>query len=265
MSLYHLESIFKPESIAVIGASEKEGSIGRALMENLRQAEFAGDIYPVNPNYEDLLGYKAYPGLTDVPAAVDLAIIAVPIDKVPGIIEACVDAGVKGTIIISAGGQETGAEGRKLEAQIKKKAEAGGLRIIGPNCMGIICPAENLNASFAAHMPLNGNLAFISQSGAICSAMLDLSLQEKMGFRYFISIGSMLDVDFADLLDYVGNDPQVKSVLLYIESLTNFRKFMSAARAMSRMKPVIIGGFIRNPIGDQYLPSLFQPDEIAAA
>ena len=214
MSLYNLESIFKPTSIAVVGASEKEGSIGRSLMENLRQAEFPGDIYPVNPKYEDLLGYKAYPCIAELPGPVDLAIIAVPIDDVPGIIEACVEAAVKGTIIISAGGKETGAAGRKLEAQIKKKAELGGLRIIGPNCMGIICPDENLNASFAAHMPLNGNLAFISQSGAICSAMLDLSLQEKMGFRYFISIGSMLDVDFADLLDYVGNDPQVKSVLL---------------------------------------------------
>jgi len=240
MSLYHLESIFKPESIAVIGASRTEGSIGRALMQNLRQAEFAGDIYPVNPKYDDLSGYQAYPAIGDVPAPVDLAIIAVPIGKVPGTIEGCVDAGVKGSIIISAGGKETGDKGRELEEKIQSKAQAGGLRIIGPNCMGIICPDRNLNASFAAHMPLDGSLAFISQSGAICSAMLDLSLQEKMGFRYFISIGSMLDVDFADLLDYVGNDPQVKSVLLYIESLTNFRKFMSAARAVSRMKPVII-------------------------
>jgi acetyltransferase len=251
MSLYNLESIFKPDSIAVVGASAKKGSIGRSLMENLLQAEFPGDIYPVNPKYDTLLGRKTYAKIGDVPATVDLAVIAVPIEKVPGVVEECVDAGVKGTIIISAGGKETGEEGRKLEERIKRKAETGGLRIIGPNCMGIICPGEHLNASFAAHMPLDGNLAFISQSGAICSAMLDLSLQEKMGYRYFISIGSMLDVDFADLLDYAGNDPHVKSVLLYIESLTNFRKFMSAARAVSRMKPVIVLKSGRSEVGAQ--------------
>ena len=249
MSLYNLESIFKPESVAVIGASEKKGTIGRALMENLVQAEFAGDVYPVNPKYDNLLGHKAYGKIAKTPAAVDVAVIAVPLAQVPTIIEECVEADVKGAIIISAGGKETGAEGRKLEENIKKKAERGGLRIIGPNCMGVICPAENLNASFAAHMPLAGNLAFISQSGAICSAMLDLSLQERMGYRYFISIGSMLDVDFGDLLNYVGSDPQVKSVLLYIESLTHFRKFMSAARAVSRMKPVIVLKSGRSAIG----------------
>jgi acetyltransferase len=240
MGLYNLDKIFQPASIAVIGASEKNDSIGRALMENLVQSKYRGDLYPVNPNYDDLLGYKAYSNVAEVPQTADLAVIAVPIAKVPVVIEECVAAGVKGAIIISAGGKETGDKGRKIEEEIKTKAEVGGLRIIGPNCMGIICPAENLNASFAAHMPLGGKLAFISQSGAICSAMLDLSLQERMGYRYFVSIGSMLDVDFADLLDYVGSDPQVNSVLLYIESLTNFRKFMSAARAVSRMKPVII-------------------------
>jgi acetyltransferase len=249
MSLYNLDSIFKPEAVAVIGASEKKGSIGLALMQNLVQNGYPGDIYPVNPKYDNLLGHKTYHKISDTSAALDLAIIAVPIAKVPAVIEECVDARVKGAIIISAGGKETGAEGRKLEEKIKKKADVGGIRIVGPNCMGIICPSQKLNASFAAHMPLNGKLAFISQSGAICSAMLDLSLQEKMGYRYFISIGSMLDVDFADLLDYVGSDPQVKSVLLYIESLTNFRKFMSAARAVSRMKPVIILKSGRSSVG----------------
>jgi acetyltransferase len=206
-------------------------------------------VYAVNPKHDSLLGHKTYGKITKIPATVDLAVIAVPLVKVPTIMGECVDAGVNAAIIISAGGKETGTKGRELEEEIKEKAERGGLRIIGPNCMGIICPARNLNASFAAHMPLAGNLAFISQSGAICSAMLDLSLQERMGFRYFISIGSMLDVDFGDLLDYVGSDPQVKSVLLYIESLTNFRKFVSAARAVSRMKPVIILKSGRSAVG----------------
>jgi acetyltransferase len=249
MSLYNLDSIFKPDSIAVIGASEKEPSIGRSLVQNLLQNKYPGDLYPINPRYDRVLGHKAYRKISEAPLNVDLAVIAVPIAKVPTVINECVEAGVKGSIIIAAGGKETGAEGRKLEEKIKRNAMTGGLRIVGPNCMGCICPAENLNASFAAHMPLKGNLAFISQSGAICSAMLDLSLREKMGFRYFVSIGSMLDVDFADLLDYMGSDPRVKSVLLYIESLTNCRKFMSAARAVSRMKPVIILKSGRSEVG----------------
>ncbi len=170
----------------------------------------------------------------------DLAVIATPIATVPDIVSECVTLGVGGAIVISAGGRETGPEGRQLEADIEAAARKGGLRIIGPNCMGIIRPDLQLNASFAAHMVPQGNLAFISQSGAICSAMLDLSLKENMGFRYFVSLGSMLDVDFGDMLDYLRTDPRVSSILLYIESLTHFRKFMSAARAVSRIKPVVI-------------------------
>ena len=143
-------------------------------------------------------------------------------------------------IILSAGGREIGDKGRELENEIEKEAGKGGLRILGPNCMGIICPEWKLNASFAAHMAPLGKMAFISQSGAICSAMLDLSLKEKTGFRYFVSIGSMLDVDFGDLIDYLGHDPQVSSILLYMESLTEIRKFMSAAREVSRVKPIVV-------------------------
>jgi len=249
MSLYNLDKIFQPASIAVIGASEKKASIGRALMDNLAESEFPGDVFAVNPNYDRVRGFKAYRKISDVPEKVEMAIVAIPISKVPSIIEECVDAGVKGAVIISAGGRETGAGGQKIEAKIKENAEKGGLRIIGPNSMGVICPGNHLNASFAAHLPADGNLAFISQSGAICSAMLDLSLKEKMGYRHFISIGSMLDVDFGDLIDYVGSDPRVRSVLLYIESLTHFRKFMSAVRAVSRLKPVIILKSGRSPAG----------------
>jgi acetyltransferase len=249
MSLYNLDKIFQPESIAVIGASEKKESIGHALMQNLVKSEFPGEVFAVNPNHDRVRDFKSYRKISDIPEAVELVVVAIPISKVPSIITECVDAGVKGAIIISAGGKETGSEGQKLEAKIRENARKGGLRIIGPNSMGIICPGNHLNASFAAHTASDGKLAFISQSGAICSAMLDLSLKENMGYRYFISIGSMLDVDFADLIDYVGNDSHVKSVLLYIESLTNFRKFMSAARAVSRMKPVIILKSGRSPAG----------------
>ena len=178
-----------------------------------------------------------------------VAVIATPMATVKGIVKECVEAGVGGAVIISAGGKEIGEEGRKIEEEIDREARKGGLRIVGPNCMGIIRPGRNLNASFAARMPYRGNLAFISQSGAICSAMLDLSLKEKMGFSYFVSIGSMLDVDFGDLVDYLGDDSEVKSILLYIESLTNIRKFMSAAREVSRVKPVVVLKAGRSPAG----------------
>ncbi len=240
MGIYHLDKIFKPESVAVIGASPKEGTIGHALMRNLREGGYGGRIIPVNPKHSQIMGMETYESLSRADQRVDLAVIATPIATVPEIVKECVKLGVGGAVIISAGGRETGAEGRRLEEEIEREARKGGLRIIGPNCMGIIVPAASLNASFAAHMPRRGEIAFISQSGAICSAMLDLSLKENMGFRHFVSIGSMLDVDFGDLIDYLGSEPEVKSVLLYIESLTQIRKFMSAARAASRVKPVVV-------------------------
>ena len=240
MGLYHLNKIFEPNSIAVIGASETQGSIGRVLMANLTQNGYAGRVIPINPGYSQVAGITAYPSLSEADQAADLAVIATPISTVPGIVRECVEAGVGGAVIISAGGKETGKKGEDLEQEIGHEAKKGGLRIIGPNCMGFIRPDRNLNASFTAHMPPKGKTAFISQSGAICSAMLDLSLKENMGFRYFISIGSMLDVDFGDLIDYLGNDSQVTSILLYIESLTEIKKFMSAAREVSRVKPIVV-------------------------
>ncbi|MCF8109356.1 MAG: CoA-binding protein, partial [Desulfohalobiaceae bacterium] len=240
MSTHHLDHLFNPGSVAVIGASEQEGSIGSVLMQNMIQAGFQGRIHPVNPKYGSIHGFTARASILDLEEAPDLAVIAIPIQTVPDIIEDCVQAGTKGAVIISAGGREAGPEGVKLEERIKARADQTGLRIIGPNCLGIIAPGNKLNASFAAHMPDKGRLAFISQSGAICTSMLDLSLKENMGFRYFISIGSMLDVDFGDLIDYVGSDSGVESILLYIESLTQVRKFMSAARGISRLKPIVI-------------------------
>ncbi|MGD8371833.1 MAG: acetate--CoA ligase family protein, partial [Syntrophobacterales bacterium] len=249
MGVYNLDKIFKPESIAVIGASEKEGSIGSVLVENLIKGGYQGKVYPVNPRYRSIHALKAYPSILDAKGAVDLAIIATPIVTVPGVVKECAGAGVAGVIIISAGGKETGAKGREIEDRIETEARKGGLRVIGPNCLGIICPKRNLNASFAARMPLKGKLAFISQSGAICAAILDLSPKENIGFSYFVSIGSMMDVDFGDLIDYLGTDPEVSSILLYVESLSNFRKFMSAARAASRLKPIVVLKSGRSPAG----------------
>ncbi len=240
MGLYNLDKIFKPASIAVVGASNTEGSVGWALLKNLADAGFEGKIFPVNPNHEQVQSLRSHPSIGDIGEPVDLALIAVPIDLVPEVIDACAENRVGGAIVVSAGGKEAGEKGRELERRIEKTAREGGVRLLGPNCLGIICPGRNLNASFAPHMPYAGKLAFLSQSGAICTSILDLSMKERFGFSYFVSTGSMADVDFGDLIDYLGHDWQVKSILLYVESLTHFRKFMSAARAVSRIKPIVI-------------------------
>jgi acetyltransferase len=249
MGQYNLNRIFKPGRVAVVGASEKAGTIGNALMRNLIDGRFPGTLLPVNPKYKTIHGHESFGSVSALETGVDLAIIATPIHTVPEIVRACVEKKIAGAIVISAGGKEVGEKGREIEERIRATAHAGGLRIVGPNCMGIIRPGANLNASFASEMPATGNLAFVSQSGAICTAILDMALKERIGFSHFVSIGSMLDVDFGDMIDYLGNDSSAKSILLYIESLTNFRKFMSAARAVSRIKPIIVLKSGRSPAG----------------
>jgi acetyltransferase len=240
MGQYNLSRIFKPSHIAVVGASEKAGSIGNAIMTNLIKGNCTGKLLPINPKYKTLHGLEAFNSVSDLEVGIDLAVIATPIQTVPDIIKDCVEKKMAGAVVISAGGKEAGEKGKAIEQKILKIAHNGGLRIIGPNCLGIIRPGKNLNASFASEMPTNGNLAFVSQSGAICTAVLDLAFRENFGFSHFVSTGSMLDVDFGDMIDYLGNDYSTKSILLYIESLTNYRKFMSAARAVSRVKPIIV-------------------------
>jgi len=235
-----MEQFFDPKSVAVIGANDRQGSIGSALIDNLIQGGYTGTIVPVNPNHETIHGLKAYATITEVESAPEMAIIATPIATVPEIVRQCVRAGTQGVIIISAGGKELGEEGSFIEEQIQGAAEGSGMRIIGPNCMGVIRPGKNLNATFAGGMPAKGTLAVISQSGAICSSILDRAALENTGFSHFVSIGSMLDVDFGDMIDYLGNDGSVKAILLYMENLTNPRKFMSAARSVSRIKPIIV-------------------------
>lgn len=249
MGVYNLDKIFEPEAVAIVGASEREGSVGWSLINNMMQSGYQGKIFPVNPRYNTINGLQAYDSLLKIGQPVDLAVIATPIRTVPSLIGQCAQSGVGGVIIVSAGGKEAGEKGKEIEEAIKKEAQGTGIRIIGPNCLGVICTASKVNASFASHMPLPGKLAFISQSGAICTAILDLSLKERIGFSHFVSIGSMLDADFGDLIDYLGNDPEVRSIVLYIESLTHFRKFMSAARAVSRLKPIVVLKSGRCPAG----------------
>ncbi|MGD9137829.1 MAG: bifunctional acetate--CoA ligase family protein/GNAT family N-acetyltransferase [Desulfobacterales bacterium] len=240
MSVENLDKIFQPKSIAVVGASERKSSVGAALMHNLIERSFSGKIFPINPHHKKIGKLPAHSSIRDLESPVDLAAICTPITSVPQIVKDCVDIGVGGAIIISAGGKEIGEKGKKLEAAIQKEAEHSGLRIIGPNCVGMMSGRSKLNVSFANQMPLAGKMAFISQSGAICTAILDLSVKEKIGFSYFVSLGDMLDVDFGDMLDYLGGESDVSSIVMYVESLTNFRKFMSAARAVSRVKPIIV-------------------------
>ena len=239
MGIHDLEKFFRPETIAVIGASERPGRIGTALMHNLLHGGFKGRLFPVNPNAGRVMGLPAAAAITAVDARIDLAVVAVPIASVPEVIGQCVAAEVKTAIIISAGGRETGEPGRLIEQRIAEAA-AGRIRIVGPNCLGVMAPGSLLNATFAAGMPNPGNLAFVSQSGAVCTAILDLSYKEGIGFSHFVSIGSMLDVDFGDMIDYLGRDPAAKSILLYVEQLSGIRKFMSAARAVARIKPIIV-------------------------
>jgi acetyltransferase len=245
---HSLEPFFHPRSVAVIGASGAAGSVGSILLRNLLENPFGGVVYPVNPTRHAIHGVRCYPDVAALPEAVDLAIIATPAATVPGVVEECVRHGTRAAIVISAGFTELGAEGKALAARVREAARSK-IRLIGPNCLGVIHPPSNLNASFAATMAAEGKVALLSQSGAICSAILDWSRQARVGFSSFVSVGSMLDVDFADLMDYFADDPATRSIVLYMESIGDVRKFLSAARSVSRTKHVIVVKAGRNEAG----------------
>ncbi|MDX9992006.1 MAG: bifunctional acetate--CoA ligase family protein/GNAT family N-acetyltransferase [Anaerolineales bacterium] len=235
-----LEAIFAPKNVAVIGATEKEGSVGRTILWNLISSPFGGAVFPINPKRSSLLGIKAYPSIKDVPDTVDLAVIVTPSSVIPGLIEECGEMGVKGVIVISAGFKEIGPEGVELERQLLENARKYKIRVVGPNCLGVMSPVSGLNATFAAGMARKGNVAFISQSGALCTAVLDWSFKENVGFSHFVSVGSMLDVDWGDLIYYLGDDPHTESIVIYMESIGNARSFLSAAREVALTKPIIV-------------------------
>jgi acetyltransferase len=236
----NLDKIFNPQVVAIIGASDAEGSVGYAIVKNFTQLGYAGKVYFVNIRKPEILGVKTYQSVDQIPEPVDLAMIATPAKTVPDVMEECGRANVKGVIIVSAGFKETGAAGKALEEKILQIARKYGIRVIGPNCIGIIRPRKNLNATFLDKMPKPGNIAFLSQSGALGSAILDWAINENIGFSNFVSVGSMIDVDFGDLIDYFGGDPKTKSILMYVEGITEARKFMSAARHFARTKPIIV-------------------------
>ncbi len=235
-----LEMMLAPRSVAVIGATETEGSVGRTLMENLKAGNFGGTLIPVNPRRRRVFGITAFPRISAAQHAVDLAVIATPAPTVPALIGECVEAGVKGAIIISAGFEECGQAGRELEKQVLKELRGSKMRIMGPNCLGVMRPRIALNATFAAEMALPGSVGFISQSVGLCTAILDWGLREKVGFSAFVSVGSMLDVNWGDLIYYLGDDPSTKSIVIYMESIGNARSFLSAAREVALTKPIIV-------------------------
>ena len=240
MGTLNLNKIFNPESLALIGASDREGSIGYYLMKNLTESGYEGKVYPVNLRKTEILGLKAYQTVDQLPETVDLAVIAIPAKGVPDAVEQCGKKGIIGIIIISAGFKETGPEGRVLEERISDIRKRYNLRILGPNCLGIIRPSIRLNATFEDEMPNPGSVAFISQSGALGAAILDWAAHENIGFSNFVSVGSMIDVNFGDLIDYFGTDPKTRSILMYIEGATSAREFMSASRHFARTKPIIV-------------------------
>ncbi|MDH5244320.1 MAG: CoA-binding protein, partial [Chloroflexota bacterium] len=235
-----LEAIFRPASVAVIGATEKAGSVGRDVLWNLISSPFGGTVFPVNPKRSSVLGVKAFPSLEAIPDAVDLAVIVTPAASAPGLMAECAAKGVRGVIIISAGFREVGEEGAALERQVLAEARAAGIRVVGPNCLGVMNPVGGLNATFAAGMAPKGSVGFISQSGALLTAVLDWSLQEGVGFSSVISLGSMLDVGWGDIITYLGDDPSTKSILIYMETIGDARAFLSAAREVALTKPIIV-------------------------
>lgn len=235
-----LDAIFHPRSIAVIGATEKEGSVGRTILWNLLSSPFGGTVYPVNPNRPAILGVKAYPSVGAIGEAVDLAVIVTPAKTAPGLVEECGQAGVRGVIIISAGFKEVGPEGAELERQVLSAARRHGIRVVGPNCLGVMNPVGRMNATFAAGIASPGRVGFISQSGALLTAVLDWAAKEDVGFSSIVSLGSMLDVGWGDVIDYLGDDPNTDSIVIYMETIGDARAFLSAAREVALTKPIIV-------------------------
>jgi acetyltransferase len=235
-----LEPLFSPNTVAVIGATDKPGSVGGTVVVNLLHGTFTGKVFPVNPRRQQICGLQAFPAIQTVPEQIDLAIVVTPANTVPAVVRDCVEAGVKVCVVISAGFRERGPEGVALENQMRAELCGSGMRLIGPNCLGIMNPLIGLNATFAKDAPKAGNVAFLSQSGALLTAILDWSHQQEVGFSGIVSTGSMLDVGWGDLIYHYGDDPHTHSILIYMESVGDARSFLSAAREVALAKPIII-------------------------
>ncbi|HMF89270.1 MAG TPA: bifunctional acetate--CoA ligase family protein/GNAT family N-acetyltransferase [Candidatus Angelobacter sp.] len=240
LPLSPLTAIFHPRTVAVIGATEKPASVGRTVLRNLLDQPFGATIFPVNPSRANVLGVRCYPSVAAIGEPVDLAIVITPAATVPAVLQECEDCGVQGAIVISAGFAELGPEGKEREREIHRILASGRMRLIGPNCLGVMNPRTGLNATFAQANALPGNIAFLSQSGALCTAILDWSRRENVGFSGFVSVGSMLDVNWGDLIYHFGDDAYTSSILIYMESIGDARSFLSAAREVALRKPIMV-------------------------
>jgi acetyltransferase len=244
----NLDKIFNPRSVAVIGASRQDGSVGYGLLKNLisgstfptkHATPFPGKIYAVNPNAQEILGIKCYPSIKEISDKIDLAIIAVPAKIVPQVVKACVEKRVGGLIIVSAGFAEV-KEGKALQEEVVNILKNTEIPMIGPNCLGVIRPSAKLNASFAPAMPLKGNVAFVSQSGALVDSIIDWAIEDQYGFSTVISYGNKAIIDSADLLDWLKNDNETRAIALYVESISDGKKFMKIAKNVAKIKPVVV-------------------------
>jgi acetyltransferase len=247
MSMLNLGILFNPQSIAVIGASNRKDSVGYILLRNITAGEYEGIVYPVNLHERSVQAIACYDCISHVPADVDLAVVAVPAPAVPEVVRECGESRVKVCVIVSSGFKEIGPQGQRLEDEVTTIARSYGMRILGPNCLGFSRPSHKLNVSFAHVMPEPGNVAFLSQSGALGTAILDSAIGRHVGFSAFVSVGSMSDIDFGDLIDFFGADPKTHSIILYVESITDARKFMSAARHFAKTKPIVVVKAARTP------------------
>jgi len=235
-----LAPLFNPRTVAVIGATEKPGSVGRSVLRNLIEQPFGATIFPINPSRRNVLGIRCYQDVAAVGEAIDLAIVVTPAATVPEVLQECVNSGVRSAVVLSAGFAELGAAGKERELKIRALLESSSMRVVGPNCLGLMNPRTGLNATFAQSNALPGKLAFLSQSGALCTAILDWSWRENVGFSGFVSVGSMIDVSWGDLIYHFGDDPYTSSILIYMESIADARSFLSAAREVSLRKPIIV-------------------------
>jgi len=239
MDAHYLTALFTPRKIALFGASDRENSVGGVVFKNLLSSDYEGQIFAINPKHDTVQGVKAYKSLDEVNEAIDLAVVATPSTTIPGIVEACGEKGIKMMLILSAGFREIGEEGLRLEERVTTLVQRYGIRMMGPNCLGIIRPDKHLNITFGHTVAKPGNVAFVSQSGAICTAILDWAEKNDIGFSAVVSTGISADLDFGDYLDFLASDPLTKSILLYIEGIKDSRRFMSSLRAAARVKPVI--------------------------
>ena len=239
MGKHYLNKLFEPASVAVFGASDRQGAVGNLVFRNMIEGGFKGDVFPVNLKHSKVQGHKAYPDLNSIGKPVDLAVITTPAATVPGIIESCGEHGIRAAVVISAGFREIGPQGLKLEQGLVENARRYGLRFIGPNCLGLMRPDTGLNCTFNKGSASPGKIALVSQSGALCTAILDWAAANNIGFSAVVSTGISADTDFGDVLDYLVSDPKTKSILLYIEGIHDARSFMSGLRAAARVKPVI--------------------------